>query len=266
MTTHNNQKRKSVAVVTGIGGDIGKAIASEMLKAGHVVIGVDIDEQAAREAADTLDPHEGRVIAVTCDITDEEAANKMAEIARGHGAVAVLVNNAGGVTEASLQAMSVTRWKEDVELNLNGAFVCFQALADDLRAVSGCVVNIASVNGLGTYGHPAYSSAKAGLVHFTRMIAVEYGKFGVRANAVAPGTVRTVAWDERARNDPDIFKRASRPCPLGRISQTTDVADAVAFLASDKASAITGVCLPVDCGLSAGQAEMAGLFSQSDDY
>ncbi len=266
MTKPNENAAKSVAVVTGIGGDIGKAIAKAMLEAGHLVIAADISEIAAQEAASGLDSTGKLVVPLTCDITDEASAARMAEIARGHGSVGVLVNNAGGVTEASLQTMSVARWKEDVALNLTGAFICFQALADDLKSSTGCVVNIASVNGLSTFGHPAYSSAKAGLIHFTRMVAVEYGQFGVRANAVAPGTVRTTAWEERAANDPDIFKRASRPCPLGRISLTTDVANAVAFLASDKASAITGVCLPVDCGLMAGQAELAGLFSQSDDY
>ncbi len=258
--------QNSVAVITGIGGDIGKAIAKEMLRAGHQVIAADISTRASEDAALVLDPEGGRVFPVTCDITDEHSAIEMAKIARSKGTVTVLINNAGGVREPSLQSMSVKRWKEDTDLNLNGAFICFGALAEDLKASSGCVINIASVNGLGTFGHPAYSAAKAGLIHFTRMIAVEYGQFGVRANAVAPGTVRTEAWEERAKNDPDIFKRASRPCPLGRISLTTDVANAVAFLASDKASAITGVCLPVDCGLMAGQAELAGLFSQSDDY
>ncbi len=256
----------SIAIVTGIGGDIGLAIAQRLLTAGYNIFGVDIDEIAASKAIESLDVSDSRAKAMQCDVTCEVSVKEMADKARLFGAVQLLVNNAGAVTAASLQSMDVASWKKDVDLNLTSAFNCFKGVEDDLKANKGNLINIASVNGLGAFGHPAYSSAKAGLIHFTKMVAVEYGKFGIRANAVAPGTVRTQAWEERAQNDPEIFKHAQRWYPLQRLAKTRDVANAVAFLAGPEADAISGICLPVDCGLLAGQTELAGTFSQSDDY
>lgn len=137
---------------------------------------------------------------------------------------------------------------------------------DALKQSQGSLINIASVNGMSVFGHPAYSAAKAGLIHLTKLIAVEYGKFGIRANAVAPGTVRTRAWEARAEVNPQVFEEAKHWYPLRRIVAPDDVANAVGFLASDQAAAISGVCLPVDCGLTAGQAPIAHTFSQSDHY
>lgn len=119
---------------------------------------------------------------------------------------------------------------------------------------------------MNVFGHPAYSAAKAGLLHLTRLIAVEYGKFGIRANAVAPATVRTQAWEARAAANPQVFEEAKRWYPLQRIVDPKDVAEAVHFLASPAAGAISGICLPVDCGLTAGQADVARTFSQSIHY
>ena len=116
------------------------------------------------------------------------------------------------------------------------------------------------------FGHPAYSAAKAGMLHFTKLVAVEYGKYGIRSNAVAPGTVRTQAWEARAAANPNVFEEARRWYPLQRVARPEDIAEAVGFLAGPLASAISGVCLPVDCGLTAGQAELARTFSQSSDY
>jgi NAD(P)-dependent dehydrogenase (short-subunit alcohol dehydrogenase family) len=180
--------------------------------------------------------------------------------------VTTLVNNAGAARAVSLADTTASIWRQDAALNLEAAFLCFQCFEPYLRQTKGSLVNIASVNGLAVFGHPAYSAAKAGLVHLTKLIAVEYGKHGIRANAVAPGTVRTQAWEARAAANPDVFEDAKRWYPLQRVVAPEDVANAVSFLASAEASAITGVCLPVDCGLLAGQAELARTFSQSDNY
>lgn len=177
----------------------------------------------------------------------------------------VLVNNAGGAFDLSLQSLDLDNLRADLNLNLEAAISCFKALETDLKQ-GGNVVNIASVNGLGVYGHPAYSAAKAGLIHFTRSLAVEYGQYGLRANSVAPGTVRTRAWEERARQNPNVFEEARRWYPLGRVVTPDDVANAVRFLASPAAKAITGVCLPVDCGLTAGPAPLPATFTQSPDF
>ena len=122
---------------------------------------------------------------------------------------------------------------------------------------TGAIVNIGSVNGLAALGDPAYSAAKAGMISMTRSLAQEYGRYGIRVNIILPGTVRTPIWNERVKKDPRVLKTLERWYPLGRIVEPSDIANAVAFLASNLAGAITGVALPVDCGLTAGNIVMA---------
>ena len=256
---------RSVALVTGAAGDIGRAIAARLADSHDLVVVVDIDLPAARSAAADLGSDD-RFQALQCDVTDEASVAAMAKAAMALGSVRTLVNNAGAARAVSLHDTTSEIWRADNALNLEAAFLTFRALEEDLKKTQGAVINIASVNGLAVFGHPAYSAAKAGLIHLTRLIAVEYGKFGIRANAVAPGTVRTQAWEARAVANPQVFEDAKRWYALRRIATAADVANAVFFLAGDEAQAITGVCLPVDCGLTAGQTELAHTFSQSDHY
>lgn len=256
----------SVAIVTGAGGDIGKAIVAALRASTVTVIAADINDDAAQATADVLSGDEGKVVPVTCDVTDPQSVAAMVAAAKAHGDISVLVNNAGAGHGLSLGSTTIDGFRADLRLNLEAAYICFEAVCADLKRSNGALINIASVNGLGAFGHPAYSAAKAGLIHFTKLVAVEYGKFGIRANAVAPGTVRTQAWEDRASTNPGIFDEVKRWYPLERIARPDDVAAAVAFLAGPQAAAISGVCLPVDCGLSAGQTELARSFTQSDDY
>lgn len=255
----------TLAIVTGGAGDIGRAIAARLSADHDRVLLVDLDLEAANAAAKALGPAE-RFVALRCDVTDEADVAAMAESARGLGRVRTLVNNAGAAFSVSLQSTTAESWRRDTQLNSEAAFLCLRAVEDMLKETRGSVVNIASVNGLQVFGHPAYSAAKAALLHFTRLTAVEYGRFGIRSNAVAPGTVRTQAWNARADANPNVFEEAKRWYALGRVVDPKDVAEAVGFLASPLAAAITGICLPVDCGLTAGSAELARTFSQSDDY
>ena len=149
-------------------------------------------------------------------------------------------------------------WQHEVNGNLNSAYYCAHAVLDGMKANGGgSIVAIGSVNGLGALGDPAYSAAKAGMISLTKSLAVEYGRFNIRSNIVLPGTVRTPLWKIRAAKDPSVLETLRKWYPLGRIVDPEDVANAVAFLASDAAAAITGVALPVDCGLSAGNIVMA---------
>ncbi len=256
---------KTVAIVTGAAGDIGRAIAERLAEDHDTILMVDIDFAAAERAAHALGAAE-RFIACGCDVTKEASVAEMAKRAATLGAVRTLVNNAGAARAVSLHDTTAEIWRMDNALNLEAAFLCFRAVEGQLEATKGSVVNIASVNGMNVFGHPAYSAAKAGLLHLTKLIAVEYGKLGIRSNAVAPGTVRTQAWEARAAANPNVFEEARRWYPLQRVVDPRDVANAVAFLAGPQAAAITGVCLPVDCGLTAGQAELARTFSQSEHY
>ena len=254
---------QSIAIVTGSAGDIGRAIAARLKTDHDIIVLADLDLEAATRAATALGDG---FMPLQLDVTDPGSCADMAATVAGMGQVRTLVNNAGASVALSLHSASVENWQADRSLNLDGAYYVFQALADQLIAGKGAVVNIASVNGIGVFGHPAYSAAKAGMIHFTRMVAVEYGKHGIRANAVAPGTVRTQAWTDRAVANPQVFEEAAAHYALGRIVDPVDVAEAVGFLASPLAAAITGVCLPVDCGLTAGIPALARTFSQSQDY
>ena len=156
----------NVAIVTGAAGDIGRAIARRLAQDHDVVLMADIHEVAVIDAAHGLGDA-ARFLACATDVTNPTSVAAMAATAAAQGTV-------------------LEDWRLDNLLNLEAAFLCFRAVAANLADAKGSVVNIASVNALGVYGHPAYSAAKAGLVHLTRQIAVEYGPSGIRANAVAP--------------------------------------------------------------------------------
>lgn len=252
-----------LAVITGAAGDIGRAIARRLLQDHDALLLADRDLAAVERAAEDLGP---AAQAIRVDVTDPAACAQLARAAQALGGATTLVNNAGAAAAVSLQGSTAQTWQADRALNLDAAFYVFQALADQLAAQQGSVVNIVSVNGMQVFGHPAYSAAKAGMIHLTRLIAVEYGRQGIRANAVAPGTVRTQAWQARADANPHVFAQAAQHYALGRIVAPDDVAEAVGFLASPLAGAITGVVLPVDCGLTAGIPGLAHTFTQSDDY
>lgn len=257
---------KQIAIVTGAGGDIGRAISLQLAADGYGVLCLDIAEAPNAETEKLVQEHGGQAEALTCNILDQDQLAQMVKRADELGAPSLLVNNVGAITAASTQESTVENWQRDFDLNVKGAVGCFKALETNFKANKGTLINIASVNGMGVYGHPGYSAMKAALIHFTRFTAVEYGKFGIRANAVAPGTVRTQAWNDRAAKNPQVFEEAKRWYPLQRVADPQDIANAVSFLASEKASAITGTCLTVDCGLTAGQAELAGTFAQSADF
>lgn len=261
----------SVAVVTGGAGDIGRAIACKLCETHDHVVLIDINETRAKEAVGLLLEAYGHISKVEyfiCDITDKAQVQRTAELVLEIGEVQTLVNNAGATRANSLHELELFPevFTMELSINLEAAFLCFRAFVESLKRTRGSMINIASVNGLDVYGNPGYSAAKAGLIHFTKSVAVEYGQYAIRANAVAPGTVRTQAWDQRIANNPRLWDEAMEWYPLKHIIEPIDVANAVAFLAGPSAAAITGVCLPVDSGLTAGQTRIARTFAQSEHY
>lgn len=236
-------------VVTGAGAGIGRAIARRFGAEGASVVVADVDAGRAAETAAAVPGAR----AVTVDVTDGPAVRA----AFGGAPVDVLVNNAGGATDAVFEDLGEDDWQRDVDLCLKGTFLCTQAvLPGMLERGGGAIVNVASVNAFVHVGNEAYSAAKAGVLSLTRSIAVRYGPRGVRCNAVAPGTVRTESWDARSRRDPAVLERVAGWYPLGRVGTPDDIAAAVLFLASDEAAWITGAALPVDGGLLAGNQRM----------
>jgi meso-butanediol dehydrogenase / (S,S)-butanediol dehydrogenase / diacetyl reductase len=238
------------ALVTGGGSGIGRAICGRFADEGASVVVADIVGERADEVAAEIG---GR--AVQADVTVAADVARMVEAAER---VDVLVNNAGGGMSNDLLEIDEEDWDAEVALNLKSAFLCTKAvLPGMIERGQGAIVNIASVNGMAYFANEAYSAAKAGLINLTKTTAVRYGQFGIRANVIAPGTIRTPLWQERIDKEPAIFERLLRWYPLGRVGEPEDIAAAAAFLASDDASWVTGELLRVDGGLLAGNARMA---------
>jgi NAD(P)-dependent dehydrogenase (short-subunit alcohol dehydrogenase family) len=255
----------TIAIVTGGAGDIGTAIGKALGAAGYAIAVVDISESACIQTAADLEAEGFTAFAAPVDITEPLAVSAMAEQVMAHGDVEAIINNAGRASAPDFESADVEDWLQAQAINLNGAYFVTRAFIPALKARrKGVVVNIASANGLGSYGNPAYSVAKAGLIHYTRLLAVEYGAYGIRAISVVPGSVRTRAWATRVERNPAIFDELRKWAPLGRIVEPREVANVVTFAVSDAASAITGSAIVVDCGSLAGNNLKSDIITAGD--
>lgn len=240
-----------VAVVTGGSRGIGRAIVEKMLAEGARVTFLDVDREAgeatAREVAGSF--------FLQADVTREaqvEAA--MAEIVRREGALHVLVNNAGVNAYYDAAVMTEAQWDALFGVDLKGAWLCVKhALPAMKKGRAGSIVNISSIHArLTTPGMFPYGAAKAGLLGLTRSLALDCGPFGIRVNAILPGFTRTRLVEEwfEEQPDPAAARRGVLAAhPMGRIAEPGEIANIVAFVASDEAVAITGASIDADCGL-----------------
>ncbi|GAA1880547.1 SDR family NAD(P)-dependent oxidoreductase [Lapillicoccus jejuensis] len=244
------------ALVTGAAHGIGRAIAHRLHSEGASVVLADLDGDAASEVAAALGE---RTVGVACDVTDRATVDAAVALAQSRfGGLDVVAGNVGVASGEDLDDLDDAAWARQLEPTLHGALITVQAAIHPLlrSPYGGAVVLTGSVNGLAAFGGLAYSAAKAGLGSLVQNLSVRYGasKVGegerpVRFTVVAPGTVRTRVWDDR---EPDALAPLY---PLGRIGEPEDIAAAVAFLASDDASWVTGIVLPVDGGVLAGPAQ-----------
>ncbi|MDO0929591.1 SDR family oxidoreductase [Streptomyces sp. TG1A-8] len=233
------------AVVTGGSGGIGSAIVRALARQGVTVAVADTDEQAEALACEVGG------FAVVGDLTDPEMPGRLVDqVTERTGSLDILVNAAGIQVRTAAVDISAEDWDRLVSINLTAAYRLVQAAAKPLAAIGGSIVNIVSLSAdRAVPGIVPYGATKAALLQLTKGLAVELGPSGIRVNAVAPGYV-TTAMTAAVLDQPDFRERVLTRVPLGRLADGGDIADVVAFLASDAARYMTGTVLPVDGGYS----------------
>lgn len=264
--TNHRPFANRVVCVTGAASGVGRVVASYFAKAGAQVIVADLDAPGAGDTAAAIEREGGIALGLSMDVANRDSVvAALDEAANRFGAIDILINNAAHCDDTPFDDLTPERWQRDLDVTLSGAYHVTQGVLPGMvEKRAGVIINIGSVNGFGYYGNEAYSAAKAGLNSLTRSLAVRYGRHGIRVNLVAPGTLRTSAWDERLKARPEALDQVAKWYPLGRVGTPEDVAEAVLFLASERAAWITGACLPVDGGLLAGNGPMVDdILSQS---
>jgi 3-oxoacyl-[acyl-carrier protein] reductase len=237
------------ALVTGAGRGIGRAVALRLAAEGADVAGIDLDGETLAATIEEVGAKGVSAQAVVCDLSAaDQVPGAVAEAVERLGGLEIVVNNAGVVRDAPLETMSVEDWDVVLDVDLRGYFlVCKAALAVLRASQHGRIINISSRSYLGNPGQANYSAAKAGVLGLTRALSLELGRDGITVNAVAPGMIDTDFVRSHPKADA-IIERALRITPLRRLGTPDDVAAAVAFLASDDASYVTGDVLHVTGG------------------
>ena len=255
MEISNAAAGSRVAVVTGGAKGIGWATVEAFVAEGVRPVLFDRDEAALANASRQLAERGVDHFAKPLDVSDEGSVDgAMAEVVARYGRIDVLVNNAGIALRRPTLELSVADWQAVVDVNLTAVFLCCRAAARHMTAArSGAIVNVASIMGLsggGLYPNLSYQSTKGAIVNLTRALAVEWAGQGIRVNAVAPTWVKTDLTLGLFQS-PELMGRVLDMTPLRRLAEPADVADAIVFLASDRAKMITGHTLPVDGGFLA---------------
>lgn len=240
---------EKVVVVTGASSGIGAATARRFAQEGARLVLGDIDEAGGKDVAS-----ECGAAFVTTDVTEEEQVQALlAHAVERHGRLDVVFNNAGILSPGTLPDLAPDDWHRVIDVDLNSVYYGCRAAIPHLRVSGGgAIVNTASISGMaGDYAMPAYNAAKAGVLNFTRAIAMEHADENIRINAVCPGVIDT-PMAAAAKTVPGLVEEYCKNIPMARFGRPEEIAAAVAFLASDDASYVTGAALVADGGLTAG--------------
>ncbi|MBW1961157.1 MAG: SDR family oxidoreductase [Deltaproteobacteria bacterium] len=248
---------KKVAIVTGAGAGIGRAIALKLASEGYAVAIVDVEEERAHRVTQEIRECNAQAEAIACDVGKKTEAFRMVqETVRLLGEVELLVNNAGIVRLGPLADFSEDLWRELFRVNVDGVFFCCQAVLPSMVDRNrGNIVNIASWNGkLGAPNFGAYSATKAAVISLTQSLAREVASVGIRVNAVCPGIIGDTPMREQVQQEGKAYglppaEQRAKTIPMGRLGRPEEIANAVVFLASDKASYMTGQAINVTGGL-----------------
>jgi len=237
-----------VCIVTGAGGGIGRATALSLARAGAAVALLDRDWKTMEESLAEVKAIGVPAMAIACDVSDPDSVADAASSSLSTlGPCDVLVNNAGLLRSGAIETLSAADWQITMGVNLNGCLFCSQSFGRQmLQRQRGAIVHIASIAGGHAQGFSgAYSVSKAGVIMLSRQIATEWGPRGIRSNVVSPGMIRT-PMSESFYAHQDVLERRSRMVPVGRVGQPEDIANAVTYLASDRASYVSGEEVVVD--------------------
>ena len=241
---------EKVAIVTGAGQGMGRAVAERLASGGARLVVNDINGAAAQRTADDIRSHGGEAAAVPGDVTSTRDAARMVEIAlERYGDVHILVNNAGVLRPTRVIDIEEDEWDFVVGVNLKGTYVCSRAVLPAMQSAGwGRIVNFSSTAGknVSTVGGAHYTAAKAGILGFTRHLADEVAQYGITVNSVCPGMIDTEM--VRATISDARTKAYVESLPIARLGEPDEVAELVAFLASDRAAYITGASLDINGG------------------
>jgi len=240
-----------VALVTGAAGGIGGATARRFAGEGALVAVNDADVAGVEKLVHEIQESGSQAVAAPGDVTRKgEVGEMVRRVTAAWGRVDILVNNAGINRDAMAAKMTEEQWDQVLGVNLKGSFLCAQAVLPGMRERGwGRIINTSSIGALGNIGQANYAASKAGVIGLTKTLALEYAKYGVTVNCVAPGATMTAM----VAGLPDNIKaKIIEKIPVGRIASPEEIAHAHCFLASDEASFITGQVLFVDGGMSVG--------------
>jgi NAD(P)-dependent dehydrogenase (short-subunit alcohol dehydrogenase family) len=243
---------------SGVGWGNGKAAAVQYAREGAKVAVADLRQEAVEETAEIIRGERGDTLALVANATNsDEVAGAIESCVKQFGRLDILHNNVGITDIASLEELDVDRWRKVLDVNLTSAFLaCKFAIPHMLANASGAIVNISSTAAQQINDYPffSYYASKAGVNHFTRAVAIQYGRRGIRCNAIMPGLIDTPLIYEQISKHyssrEEMVAARNALSPTGFMGDAWDVARAAVFLASDEARYINGVCLPVDGGLS----------------